>query len=46
MFIFFVIEPEFTVDKFVQPVLLVPEEVKCRFYACHTIFLKGCDSLF
>lgn len=39
-YMFFVLEPDFTLDKFVQLVLIVSEEVKCSFYACHTFFLK------
>lgn len=34
----FVLEPDFTLDKFVQLVLRIPEEVKCSFSACHTFF--------
>lgn len=37
---------DFTLDKFVQLILIVPEELKDRFYACYTIFLKGYDNLF
>lgn len=27
----FVLDPDFTLDKFVQLVLIIPEEVKCSF---------------
>lgn len=42
----YVLKPAFTRDTFVQLVLRVPEEVKYRFCACHTVFVKDMATYF